>query len=162
MGQFIESFDLMPFADIEPEKALAMIDDAEATAILAAPCLATITTAPVGETPDALALRTAKIAAIKAILRGAILRWNDAGSGAMQSQTVGPFGQTLDTRIQRRGMFWPSELDQLQSMCSSESGAFSIDTLGCDSIHQPWCSLAFGATYCSCGADIAGWPLYEY
>lgn len=30
-----------------------------------------------------------------------------------------------------------------------------------DSIHRPWCSLMFGATYCSCGADIAGEPIYE-
>lgn len=29
------------------------------------------------------------------------------------------------------------------------------------SIHYPWCNLNFGATYCSCGADIAGYPIYE-
>ena len=27
--------------------------------------------------------------------------------------------------------------------------------------HRPWCSLMLGATYCSCGADIAGEPIYE-
>lgn len=27
--------------------------------------------------------------------------------------------------------------------------------------HLPWCSLAFGATYCSCGVDIAGKPIFE-
>lgn len=27
--------------------------------------------------------------------------------------------------------------------------------------HRPWCSLNFGAAYCSCGADIAGEPIYE-
>lgn len=41
------------------------------------------------------------------------------------------------------------------------SGAFSIDMFAASSIHQPWCSLAFGALYCSCGADIAGYPIYE-
>jgi hypothetical protein len=162
MGQFIEAFDLDPFATIEPVKAEAMIADAEASAILTAPCLATLNTTPAGETADALALRTAKLGAVKAVLRGAILRWNDAGSGAVQAQTVGPFGQTLDTRVQRRGMFWPSELDQLRAMCaSSSSGVFNIDTLGADTIHMPWCNLMFGATYCSCGADIAGYPIYE-
>ena len=40
-------------------------------------------------------------------------------------------------------------------------GAFSIDTVGSSSTHLPWCSLNFGATYCSCGADIAGYPIYE-
>ena len=41
------------------------------------------------------------------------------------------------------------------------SGAFSIDMLGVASSHLPWCSLAFGALYCSCGVDIAGHPIFE-
>lgn len=40
-------------------------------------------------------------------------------------------------------------------------GAFSIDMAGSWSSHLPWCSSCFGATYCSCGADIAGYPIYE-
>ena len=40
MGMFIIPADLIPFApDIDPVKAEAMIEDAEAMAILAAPCL---------------------------------------------------------------------------------------------------------------------------
>lgn len=41
------------------------------------------------------------------------------------------------------------------------SGAFVVDTLGAGSIHLPWCALMFGATYCSCGVDIAGEPIFE-
>ena len=42
------------------------------------------------------------------------------------------------------------------------SGAFGIDMFqNADSIHAAWCALVFGATYCSCGADIAGEPIYE-
>lgn len=41
------------------------------------------------------------------------------------------------------------------------SGAFSIDMLGAASAHLPWCAVNFGALYCSCGADIAGYPIYE-
>jgi hypothetical protein len=41
------------------------------------------------------------------------------------------------------------------------SGAFSIDMVpGVGSIHDLACSLRFGAVYCSCGADIAGKPIY--
>lgn len=29
------------------------------------------------------------------------------------------------------------------------------------SIHLPWCDLNFGGATCSCGADIAGEPIYE-
>lgn len=41
------------------------------------------------------------------------------------------------------------------------SKAFAVDTVpGCGSAHLPWCSLSMGATSCSCGADIAGEPIY--
>lgn len=40
-------------------------------------------------------------------------------------------------------------------------GAFAIDMVpGVGSIHDLACSLRFGAVYCSCGADIAGKPIY--
>lgn len=41
------------------------------------------------------------------------------------------------------------------------SGAFAIDMIGTVSVHLPWCSLNFGAIYCSCGVDIAGYPIFE-
>jgi hypothetical protein len=90
-------------------------------AVLAAPCIT--------------AEGFANGAAVKAILRGAVLRWNDAGSGALQAQTAGPFGQTLDTRQERRGMFWPSEIVQLQSLCAgAEGGVYSISLAGPDPV----------------------------
>ena len=130
---FITPEDLEPFAIIAEAKAAAMIADAESMAILTAPCLPGLTTAPEGETPEAEALRLAKLNAVKAILRGAILRWDDAGSGAVQTaqEQMGPFGvqQTVTPQV-RRSMFWPSEIEQLQGICSSgEKGkAFTLDT----------------------------------
>jgi hypothetical protein len=57
--------------------------------------------------------------------------------------------------------FWPSEIEQLQDICKQETtGAFSVDT-ACGTFHSPVCALYFGAAYCSCMADIAGFPLYE-
>ena len=39
--------------------------------------------------------------------------------------------------------------------------AFTILTApDCAMIHDETCALTFGALYCSCGADIAGYPLY--
>lgn len=60
----------------------------------------------------------------------------------------------------------PSELDALAAPDSAKSGAvFSISMLGSPGpgIHRPWCSLAFGARYCSCGSDInrLEGPLFE-
>jgi len=45
---------------------------------------------------------------------------------------------------------------------SGKSGAFAVDLAGSALAvrHAPTCSIYFGATYCSCGADIAGFPLY--
>lgn len=46
-------------------------------------------------------------------------------------------------------------------LVETDSGAFSIDMLPNGSAgHTPWCSFHFGARYCSCGASIAGKPLY--
>lgn len=44
----------------------------------------------------------------------------------------------------------------------SASGAFAIDRApGRSSMHQPWCGVTWGAA-CSCGAILAGYPLWEY
>lgn len=156
MATFLTVDDLVPFATIEEEKAQAMIDDATAVALMAAPCLDSEDT-PLTET---------QLAAVKAVVRGAILRWNEAGTGALASQTAGPFSQTLDNRQQRRSMFWPSEIEQLQNICKVEGdgGAFSIDALPlCTTTHADICALNFGALYCSCGAVLTqNWPLYEW
>lgn len=134
-----------------------VIEDAEAMAVLAAPCLGDAALDP--------PLTSAQRAAVRAILRGAIMRWNDAGSGARQSTSTGPFSETIDTTVARRGMFWPSEITNLQNICSGgvKSGAFSVDTvgLGGNSAHADICAINFGANYCSCGASLAGFPLWE-
>lgn len=49
----------------------------------------------------------------------------------------------------------------LLSPSTSSRGAFSINPCRTVANHLPWCSLMFGATYCSCGTDIAGTPIYE-
>ena len=152
--------DLAPFATIPEDQATAMIEDALAMAVLAAPCLSD------GQLDPKYA------AAAKAVIRGAILRWHEAGNGALtqRQQTAGPFSQneSYDTRSQRRGMFWPSEIAQLQDICRqagdvTPNAAFSFRLGGASSPHVPWCNLHFGATYCSCGADLTNYqyPLYE-
>lgn len=143
--------DLAPFADIDPAKAAAMIEDALALAAVVAPCI--------------MVAEFAHTGAAKAVIRGAVIRWHEAGSGALQSTQTGPFGQTVDTRHPRRGMFWPSEIEQLQDLCkTTSSGAFAVDTVATPGLvqHADTCALRFGAEYCSCGAVITGLlPLYE-
>ena len=127
MGTFLTVDDLAPFATIEATKAAAMIEDAEAMAVLAAPCI------------NAAGFEFGT--AVRAILRGAVLRWNETGSGAVQSQTAGPFGVQVDTRQERRGMFWPSEIVALQSLCAdSQGGVYSVSLAGPDASEGSWTS----------------------
>lgn len=138
--------DLTPFAEIDPAKAQAMIDDAMAMAKLAAPC---ITDAGFAH-PDAA----------KAIIRGAILRWNESGAGGRTQITdkTGPFEHSeAYQQPARRALFWPSEIDQLKKLCSdsSSSKAWGYDTVGCaPAVHDAICSLVFGADHCTCGANL--------
>lgn len=158
MGTFLKPEDLANFAEIVEGKANDMIQDAESQAFLIAPCIADLD-------PETDAL---KFKAVKAILRSAILRWNDAGNGAKTTtqQGAGPYQQmtVVDNTKTRIGAFWPSEIERLQNICKADDskGVFSIDTApSVSSTHLAWCNLNFGASYCSCGVDIAGYPIYE-
>lgn len=120
MVSFLSVSDLLVFApELSEDKANAMIEDATAMAVLAAPCI----------TDEAFT----NALAVRAILRGAILRWNDAGTGAVTAQAAGPFSQSLDTRQERKGMFWPSEIVALQSLCLT-SNVYSTSLAGPDPV----------------------------
>lgn len=139
-------------ASVRQDELQIMVAGANAKALRVAPCLA-----------DGTA--TARAEALL-VLFGAIKRWAEAGSGAVQTEQAGPFSQTIDTRRRTGYNLWPSEIENLQSLCAdgSTGKAFAVDTAPTSaSAHLPWCALAFGATYCSCGADLAGdaYPLYE-
>lgn len=149
-GPLIEPADLKNFATIDAAKAADMCEDALGMAEIVAPCL--------------FDEGFAKRRAAKAVLRGAILRWNEAGTGAAVSQQASIYGQTIDTRQPRKAMFFPSEIDALQKLCrgDDDGGAYSIDTLPTQTIeHAEICSIYFGGG-CSCGAILTqGLPLYE-
>lgn len=149
--------DLVPFVpDIDQAKAQEMITDVLALAGLAAPCL------------DDENLAPAKAAAAKAILRGAVLRWNEAGQGGRTQVTNVALGfqhsESFDNSTPRRSLLWPSEIAQLQKICTSGGGrsAWSYDTAGGAGLqHGDTCAINLGATYCDCGAIYTGaGPLY--
>lgn len=114
---YITLEDLAPFATIDEAKAAAMIADAEAKATLAAPGLA-----------DPSSLSDAQRGQVRAILRDAILRWNDRGSGALTQTSIGQVSVSADTRIVSRNLFTAAELDLLRSITGGNRGrAFSLD-----------------------------------
>lgn len=67
------------------------------------------------------------------------------------------------SRSYRSGKGRVSILDEWWTLLglTDPSGAFAIDMIGTTTMHLPWCSLYFGANYCSCGVDIAGYPIFE-
>lgn len=162
MAQIIIKEDL-PSSVQAKELVDAMVAGANATAARVAPCLVSTDPAPTDD----------QLAEAKLVLIGMVSRWADAGSGALASQTAGPFGQTLDTRQKTGYNPWPSEIQRLQGICSTgASGAFSVDTApSLSGVHADWCTaltytdatgaVVYGGAYCSCGADIAGYPIYE-
>lgn len=162
MAEIIYVTDL-PTAIQSAEMVADMVAGANAKASRVAPCLTwdgTVTDQPA---PTADQLAEAKL-----ILLGAVRRWAEAGSGALQSQTAGPFGVTVDTRQRTGYNLWPSEITDLQAICTSGPvgrKAFSIDTAPsrANGSHLPWCSIFLGEP-CSCGSSINGYegPLYEF
>lgn len=75
-----------------------------------------------------------------------------------------------DYRFRTVADWWP-----LLGLTDINTGAYALDTVPATSAHLPWCSIYFGsADYvvvdgyitqgtggCSCGTDIAGYPIYE-
>lgn len=117
MATLLDVDDLTPFATIDAEEAEAMVADAVALATLAAPCLGGDDLTPL------------QVAQAKAVLRSAVLRWHESGSGATSQEVAGPFQQTI-TPLARKSLFFPTEIDALRNICKSATsgGAFSVDT----------------------------------
>lgn len=149
MGFSISVEDLIVFnPDLDPKMGEILIKDGMALARRVAPCI----------DDDDFPFADAAVA----IIRGAILRWADSGSGALSSdaKTAGPFSQTTtyDTRQQRRTLFYPSEISELQKLCmdANSGGAFAIDTAprsaGRCLREYDGCSYLFGTTSSPCTA----------
>lgn len=152
----IISVDDLPSDIAENAMSEVWVEGANARASRVAPCLAATDPAP---TLD-------QVAEAKLILLGAVMRWSQAGAGALQSQRqeAGEFSleTTFDTR-QRTGFnLWPSEIKQLQDICKTggKPKAFSVDAVRQQIPHSPVCSVYFGGE-CSCGAAIAWQAIYE-
>lgn len=117
---------LLAFSDVEPllpsdVSAVAVmiyIEDVTAMALAEAPCLS-------GPLEPHVA------AAVKSILRQAVLRWHRSGEGGVSSvqETAGPFSQTVSYSSSGGGRLYPSELTALRRLCPGGTGgrkAFSV------------------------------------
>lgn len=83
------------------------------------------------------------------------------GMDGMESiqQSGGPFSVTMKP-ANPAGDFYLTKQEK-KALGDGAQRAFGVQIAGfANTIHAEWCSLNFGATYCSCGADIAGAPIY--
>lgn len=144
--------DLLKFSDdLDSDAAADMIRTAWARALRLAPCLKE----PDFEDPEGLEV-------LKDVLRTAILRWHDRGSGAVVQRTAGEYGETL--RSDGGALFLPQEIRDLQSLCKDyrkRGRASTLSTLpssGGGSQHADWCAWNFAANpnFCDCGALLSG------
>lgn len=126
MAAIIEKTEL-PAALQAAELIDLMIAGANSKASRVAPCLVTAATAdpPTDEQVE-------QLAEAKLVLVGALKRWLDAGSGAVQQQTAGPFSMTTDTRQRTGWRLWPSEITDLQDICKDPTagGLRSVGLVG--------------------------------
>lgn len=78
-------------------------------------------------------------------------------------QTAGIFSQqTTFVAGSSNGSPWLTRSDKSDlDSARGANKAFSVDTAPTAlSIHAETCGLYFGATFCTCGADIAGYPIF--
>ena len=148
---------------IDAARAAALIVAANAQAVVAASGIAA---------PEFLA-DEARMEALKHILRGAILRWDDLSAGSLgvttQQRTAGPLSEstTLDNRQPGGLSLWPSEERRIQDLVGGGGSgqAFTITTAPSvpAQVHRDVCSVNFGSPFCSCGAILTNWvrPIYE-
>lgn len=84
---------------------------------------------------------------------------DEADIGGLDNVQVGA-GPFQFTGKASDGDFYLKKAEKV-ALGDGKQEAFGVQIAGCDySLHLATCSLNFGATYCSCGVDIAGVPIY--
>lgn len=94
-----------------------------------------------------------------AVVKRAMASGDMTGNESVQFGT-GPFQMTAKP-TNPHGDFYLTKQER-RALGEGRQSAFGVQVAGfSDTVHRPWCNLNFGAAYCSCGADIAGEPIYE-
>jgi len=111
----------------------------------------------------------ATVAIVVSRMVARVLSQDSGDFATAETNTAGPFSQTRQfTPGSTSGAPWLSAADKTMLKPFRVAGdAFSIDTAPRGSVHSEICSannyvnLPYWHAYCTCGADIAGEPIYE-
>ena len=88
MGLYLQPEDFTALVELDPERLVILIDDAETFATMP-------TVAPALANPESLT--TQQRTQVKTILRRAVVRESDSGTGAKVQEAAGPYSYTVDT-----------------------------------------------------------------
>lgn len=95
-----------------------------------------------------------------AVVRRAMQVEDKADGYESHTLGTGPF-QFTGKLANPHGDFYLTRQEK-KSLGDGKFKAFGANITGGNTIvHRPWCNLMWNASYCSCGADIAGTPIYE-
>jgi len=110
----------------------------------------------------ALAVDPLDVATVDYVVREAVVAQVRRPDDATQVSVSVDDGSVSKTYRSSRGRV--TILDEWWALLGlvPSSGAFTLDLVSTTASHLPWCSYSLGALYCSCGADIAGEPIYEW
>lgn len=148
-----------PLSSAETTRAEVLLADASAIIRAECPGIDTKTTVVPPATAPEIDPGIPKMIAC-AMVKRAMLVTTDADGVSATQQTAGPFSQST-TFSNPMGNLYLTKAEKRLLGCGAQA-AFTVpmSTTGA-TMHAPWCNLMFGAAYCSCGADIAGRPIYE-
>lgn len=99
-----------------------------------------------------------KIVSVEMVRRAMLSPVDQPAAGQVQ-QTAGPFSQSISYTNPTGDLYLTKAEKQILGCGAQE--AFMAPMTAPRARHLPWCNLMLGAAYCSCGADIAGAPIYE-
>lgn len=147
-----------PFATLEELKArwpdFPVGADAHATVLLEDASQFILDTVPA----SASATESTRRRIVCAVVRRAIPSQDGMEGLESFQESAGPFSHTFKP-VNPSGDFYLTKAEK--SALGGPQKAFGVQIAGLSSVvHSDWCSLNFGATYCSCGADIAGYPIF--
>lgn len=83
----------------------------------------------------------------------------DTGGASSVQQTAGPFSKSTSFANPAGDLYFTRQ--ERQALGGRAQRAFTVAISGeHQPVHLPWCSVTWGAP-CSCGADLAGEPIFE-
>lgn len=96
-----------------------------------------------------------------AVVRRA-MQADDSDMAGVESFQVGAGPFNMGGKVRNPDADFYLTKQEKKALGEGKQQAFGVQIADMGAVqHLPWCNLNFGATYCSCGVDIAGAPIYE-